>query len=49
MLGAATAIWILFELLEYHFITLVCHIAIVVLAVLFVWSNGTTFIHKYVI
>ncbi|XP_031380280.1 reticulon-like protein B4 [Punica granatum] len=46
VIGAATAIWILFELLEYHLIALVCHIAIVALAVLFVWSNATNFIHK---
>ncbi|KAK4743464.1 hypothetical protein SAY87_001465 [Trapa incisa] len=42
----STAIWMLFELLQYHFITLVCHVAILVLAILFVWSNAITFIHK---
>ncbi|KAK4783971.1 hypothetical protein SAY86_018339 [Trapa natans] len=46
VLGAATAIWMLFELLQYHLITLLCHVAILVLAVLFVWSNASTFIHK---
>ncbi|KAK4743472.1 hypothetical protein SAY87_001473 [Trapa incisa] len=46
VLGASTAIWMLFELLQYHFITLVCHVAILVLAILFVWSNAITFIHK---
>ncbi|KAK4748623.1 hypothetical protein SAY87_015209 [Trapa incisa] len=45
-LGVATAIWILFELLEYHLLTLVCHGLIITLAVLFLWSNATTFIHK---
>ncbi|KAL9251226.1 Reticulon-like protein [Drosera capensis] len=45
-LGVATAIWILFELLEYHLLTLVCHILIFFLAILFLWSNVTTFINK---
>ncbi|KAL9234503.1 hypothetical protein vseg_009371 [Gypsophila vaccaria] len=46
VLGTATAIWILFELLEYHLLTLVCHILIFSLAVLFLWANATTFINK---
>ncbi|XP_057979889.1 reticulon-like protein B5 [Malania oleifera] len=45
-LGGATAIWILFDLLEYHLLTLVCHILIVSLAILFLWSNASTFINK---
>ncbi|KAL7002442.1 Reticulon-like protein B2 [Sarracenia purpurea var. burkii] len=46
VLGVATAIWVLFELLDYHFLTLVCHILILSLAILFLWSNATTFINK---
>ncbi|KAK4339335.1 hypothetical protein RND71_040797 [Anisodus tanguticus] len=46
VLGGATAIWALFELLEYHLLTLICHILIITLAVLFLWSNATTFINK---
>lgn len=46
VLGAATAAWVLFELLEYHLLTLVCHSSILALAVLFLWSNASTFIHK---
>jgi len=46
VLGGATAIWVLFELLEYHLLSLVCHILILSLAVLFLWSNATTFINK---
>ncbi|KAJ4705923.1 Reticulon-like protein [Melia azedarach] len=46
VLGGATALWILFELLEYHLITLVCHVLILSLAVLFLWSNASTFINK---
>ncbi|CDP08746.1 unnamed protein product [Coffea canephora] len=46
VLGGATAVWVLFELLEYHLLTLVCHILILALAILFLWSNATTFINK---
>ncbi|XP_027335805.1 reticulon-like protein B1 [Abrus precatorius] len=46
VLGGATAVWIFFELLEYHLLTLVCHILILLLAGLFLWSNAHTFIHK---
>ncbi|MBA0635051.1 hypothetical protein Godav_029903 [Gossypium davidsonii] len=45
-LGVATVIWVLFELLEYHLLTLVCHLLILALALLFLWSNAATFIHK---
>lgn len=46
VLGGATATWVLFELLQYHLLTLVCHILVGVLAVLFLWSNAHTIIHK---
>ncbi|TYJ22716.1 hypothetical protein E1A91_A08G143700v1 [Gossypium mustelinum] len=46
VLGGATAIWVLFELIEYHLLTLICHISILCLALLFLWSNAHTFIHK---
>ncbi|TXG50590.1 hypothetical protein EZV62_023114 [Acer yangbiense] len=46
VLGGATAAWVLFELLQYHLLTLVCHCLIAALAVLFLWSNATTFINK---
>ncbi|XP_044477316.1 reticulon-like protein B2 [Mangifera indica] len=46
ILGTATAVWILFELMEYHLLALVCHFLIVALAVLFLWSNATMFINK---
>ncbi|KAK3004639.1 hypothetical protein RJ639_019873 [Escallonia herrerae] len=46
VLGGVTAMWVLFELLEYHLLTLVSHILILVLAVLFLWSNASTFINK---
>ncbi|THU46415.1 hypothetical protein C4D60_Mb09t04700 [Musa balbisiana] len=46
VLGGASAIWILFELMEYHLLTLVCHCLILSLAILFLWSNATTLINK---
>ncbi|KAJ7974116.1 Reticulon-like protein [Quillaja saponaria] len=46
VLGGATALWVLFELIEYHLITLVCHVLIFSLAVLFLWSNASKFINK---
>ncbi|GAB4844536.1 Reticulon-like protein B2 [Ancistrocladus abbreviatus] len=46
VLGTATVIWVLFELVEYYLLTLICHILIFSLAILFLWSNASTFIHK---
>ncbi|KAF2315533.1 hypothetical protein GH714_040028 [Hevea brasiliensis] len=46
ILGGATTVWFLFELLEYHLITLLCHLSILSLAILFLWSNASTFINK---
>jgi hypothetical protein len=46
VLAGATAIWLLFEVMEYHLLTLLCHCLILSLAVLFLWSNASTFINK---
>ncbi|XP_051143824.1 reticulon-like protein B1 [Andrographis paniculata] len=46
VLGFVTAIWVLFELLEYHLLTLVCHVLILVLALIFLWSNASIYIKK---
>ncbi|KAG8381219.1 hypothetical protein BUALT_Bualt06G0099400 [Buddleja alternifolia] len=46
VLGFVTAVWVLFELLEYHLLTLVCHLLILGLAILFLGSNACTFINK---
>ncbi|XP_019177792.1 PREDICTED: reticulon-like protein B2 [Ipomoea nil] len=46
VVGFATTIWVLFELMEYHLLTLVCHILILALAISFLWSNASTFINK---
>ncbi|XP_054824672.1 reticulon-like protein B1 [Prosopis cineraria] len=45
-LGVATAVWVLFDLLEYHLLTLTCHFLILALAILFLWSNASAFINK---
>ncbi|CAN6195051.1 unnamed protein product [Urochloa humidicola] len=46
VIGGATVIWVLFEVLDYHLLTLISHVLICVLAVLFLWSKATTFIKK---
>ncbi|KAM5572314.1 reticulon-like protein B2 [Rosa sericea] len=46
ILGGATVMWVLFELLEYHLLTLVAHLLIVAIAAFFLWSNALTFINK---
>jgi len=46
VIGGATVIWILFEVLDYHLLTLISHVLIGVLAILFLWSKATTFIKK---
>uniref|UniRef100_A0A251UKN4 Reticulon-like protein n=1 Tax=Helianthus annuus TaxID=4232 RepID=A0A251UKN4_HELAN len=46
VLAGATVIWVLFELLEYHLVTLLCHISILVFAILFLWSSASKIINK---
>ena len=46
VIGGATVIWVLFEVLDYHLLTLLSHVMIGVLAVLFLWSKAITFIKK---
>jgi hypothetical protein len=46
VLGGATAIWVLFDVLDYHLLSLVCHGLILGLVMLFLWSNVNTFIKK---
>ncbi|KAH0858672.1 hypothetical protein HID58_086933 [Brassica napus] len=42
--GGATVSWVLFELIEYHLLALLCHLMIVSLAALFLWSYVTMFL-----
>ncbi|KQK05289.1 reticulon-like protein B1 [Brachypodium distachyon] len=46
VLAGATAIWLLFEVMEYHLLTLLCHCFILTLGILFLWSNASAFINK---
>ncbi|KAH9626637.1 hypothetical protein KSS87_001097 [Heliosperma pusillum] len=46
ILGGVTIVWMLFEVFEYHLLSLICHLLILTLAGLFLWSNASTFIHK---
>lgn len=46
VLIAITIIWVFFELLGYHLLTLLAHCLILGLAMLFLWSNASTFINK---
>ncbi|XP_039130612.1 reticulon-like protein B8 isoform X1 [Dioscorea cayenensis subsp. rotundata] len=41
VLTAATAVWVLFEWLNYHFLTLVCFGLVIVMIIQFVWSNAS--------
>ncbi|WOL11718.1 phytochrome-associated serine/threonine-protein phosphatase [Canna indica] len=46
ILACETLIWFLFEVVEYHFLTLMCHIFITVMLLLFMWSNVTALIDR---
>ncbi|MCD7454799.1 hypothetical protein HAX54_026093 [Datura stramonium] len=35
-----TVIWSLFEVMEYNFVTLLCHISMTMMLILFIWSMG---------
>ncbi|KAJ8753711.1 hypothetical protein K2173_026387 [Erythroxylum novogranatense] len=38
-----TVIWYLFEVVEYNFVTLLCHLSITVMLVVFIWFNAADF------
>ncbi|KAK1321572.1 Reticulon-like protein B5 [Acorus calamus] len=46
ILAGVTVVWLLFEWLGYTLLTLVCHSLILALAVLFLWSNASSFANK---
>ncbi|XP_062179090.1 reticulon-like protein B2 isoform X1 [Phragmites australis] len=46
VIGGATVIWVMFEVLDYHLLTLISHVLIGILAILFLWSKATAFIKK---
>ncbi|XP_012075775.1 reticulon-like protein B14 isoform X2 [Jatropha curcas] len=41
-----TIIWFLFEVVEYHFISLLCHLLMFFMAILFIWSNSSGLIKR---
>ncbi|CAL9126484.1 unnamed protein product [Musa textilis] len=47
LLAGATVIWFLFEVAEYHFLTLLCHISITTMLVVFIWSNVAALMDRY--
>nr|GEW19280.1 reticulon-like protein B1 [Tanacetum cinerariifolium]GEY87472.1 reticulon-like protein B1 [Tanacetum cinerariifolium] len=46
VLAGATALCVLFELLEYHLVTLVSYVLILVFSVIFLWFSASKFIIK---
>nr|GMC51511.1 reticulon-like protein B9 [Ipomoea batatas] len=40
ILSAVAGVWYLFEVVEYNFVTLLCHILITTMLLLFIWSTG---------
>nr|GMD25240.1 reticulon-like protein B5 [Ipomoea batatas] len=45
-LTSSTVIWLLFEWIGYHLLTFICHCLILLLAILFLWSNLSSFVNK---
>ncbi|RDX95326.1 Reticulon-like protein B9 [Mucuna pruriens] len=39
VLAGMTVIWFLFEIVEYNFVSLICHISITTMLILFIWST----------
>ncbi|KAK3008908.1 hypothetical protein RJ639_013719 [Escallonia herrerae] len=46
VLTGATAVWVLFEWLNYHFLTLLCLVLVVGMLAQFVWSNASGIINS---
>lgn len=46
ILAGTTVLWILFECMDYHFLTFVCHVLILSLAILFIWINSAAFLKR---
>ncbi|MQM20840.1 hypothetical protein Taro_053868 [Colocasia esculenta] len=46
VLAGATAVWVLFEWLNYHFLTLVCLALVVGMLIQFVWSNASGLVNR---
>ncbi|CAK9328812.1 unnamed protein product [Citrullus colocynthis] len=46
VVGGATIIWAFFEVLQYHLLPILCYAFMLVIALLFLWSNAHIFIYK---
>ncbi|KAJ9163318.1 hypothetical protein P3X46_022997 [Hevea brasiliensis] len=46
ILTGFTVIWFLLEVVEYHVVTLLCHLLMLFMAILFIWSNTAGFINR---
>ncbi|KAJ8631018.1 hypothetical protein MRB53_024341 [Persea americana] len=46
ILAAATVVWILFEVVEYNFLTLLCHISIATMLAIFIWCNAAPLFNR---
>ncbi|KAJ0037720.1 hypothetical protein Pint_22094 [Pistacia integerrima] len=44
ILIGVTIIWLLFEVVEFHFITLVCHFLTIMMIILLIWSKSSSLI-----
>ncbi|XP_062145443.1 reticulon-like protein B14 [Alnus glutinosa] len=40
VLAGFTIIWLLFEVAEYHFVTLLCHLLIITMLIIFIWFKA---------
>ncbi|KAL0535565.1 hypothetical protein IC582_029901 [Cucumis melo] len=43
LLLGMTVLWFLFEVVEYNFVTLICHISITSMLIFFIWCTGAEF------
>lgn len=46
VLGGATVIWVLFEWLNYHLLTILCFVLVLGMLVQFGWSNASGFLNR---
>lgn len=46
VLAGATAVWVLFEWLNYHFLTLLCFAVVLGMLAQFAWSNASGFLNR---
>ena len=43
-----TVLWLLFEVAEYNFVTLFCHISIAAMLIIFIWFTTADFFNWYI-